>query len=217
MKTFRVLLCLLTLLPLLAITPGGYTQNGLNAERDVDATVATQEAELVLGKVTNKSANVYPCIQIMLSLRTPTSSKDLGTLPIYVQNLKANETRDYSQRLPFPAIATKKYLRACLWENDNPANLPHIISFTITPERIFRGQTATLEWKTFNADKVLFNTRSPNAAAPGYNVGRTMALSGSMQIRPLVTTKYYIEAMKGGYSESTNIIVRVEPFRPDDD
>lgn len=217
MKTFRVLLCLLTLLPLLAIAPGGYTQSDLNAERDVEATVATQDAELVLGKVTNKSANVYPCIQIMLSLRTPTSSKDLGTLPIYVQNLKANETRDYSQRLPFPAIATKKYLRACMWEGDNPADFPHLISFTVTRARIHPGETTTLEWKTFNADKVLFNTRSPNAAAPGYNVGRTMAFSGSMRIRPLATTKYYIEAMKGAYSVSTNIIVQVEPFRPDDE
>jgi hypothetical protein len=153
----------------------------------------------------------------MLSLRNPTSPKDLGTFPIYVQNLKAHETRDYSQRLPFPAIATKKYLGACVWEDEDPTKFPHIISFTVTPTRIHPGETATLEWKTFNADKVLFNKRSPTAAAPGYNVGSPVALSGSMRIRPFVTTKYYIEAMKQGFSASTNIVVQVVPFRPDDE
>ena len=217
MKNVRVLLCLLTLLPLLCIAPGAGTQTRPDPERDVVATVATQDSELVLGKVTNKSANVYPCVRVMVSLREPTSPKNLGTLPIYIQNVKAYETRDYSQRLPFPAIATLKHWGACVWEGDDPTKFPHIISFTTNRTRIFRGESATLEWKTFNATKVLINQRRPTAAAPGYNVGDSVPLSGSMTIKPRVTTKYYIEAMTTGYSVSTNIIVEVVTYRPDDE
>ncbi|HEY9501066.1 MAG TPA: hypothetical protein VIR01_05480 [Pyrinomonadaceae bacterium] len=218
MKNLRVLLCLLMLLPLLSIAPGAYTQTGLNAERDVEATVATQEPNIVLGKVINKSANVYPCIRLLVNLRDPISPKHLGTFPIYFQNLKAQETRDYSQLLPFPAIATQKAIGACQWDDkDDPANFPHIISFTVSRTRIHPGETATLEWKTFNTEAVLFNQRNPTAGFPPPNAGRPLALSGSMTIRPRFTTKYYIEAKKWAYSAVGSVMVEVVPFRPDDE
>jgi hypothetical protein len=217
MKNLRVLLCLLTLLPLVSIAPGANTQTRPDAERDVEVTVATQEPDLVLGKVTNKSANAYPCIEIVVSLRELTSPKDLGTFTVYVQNLKAHEARDYNQRLPFPAIATKKAFGACVWENEDPANFPDIISFTASRPHIFRGESVTLEWRTYNTEKVLFNKRSPNAPAPGYNIGQLVEVSGSMKVRPLVTTKYYIEAKKGAFSIVSSVIVEVVPYRPDDE
>ena len=206
MKSVASFLWLLTLLLILpTASPAQRAHAELNYERDLTVTVATETTDpaFVYGKLTNKSENAYPCVRILFDLQGPAWREHIGTLPVYVQNLKANETRNYRQRLPFQAWGTFKYVGKCDFEGEDPANFPHIISFSVTPARIRRGQTVRLEWRTFNTDDALLAQRDRGRRP-------SVAFSGWKTVRLFHTTKFYLEAKKGAFSQirSVEIVVR---------
>ncbi|MBI4992467.1 MAG: hypothetical protein HZB99_04600 [Candidatus Harrisonbacteria bacterium] len=86
---------------------------------------------------------------------------------------------------------------------------PRITSFKIEPEKIKKGESATLNWSTENATSVLIS--------PGIGPVRT---TGTMKVSPSITTRYTITA-QGKFKESGEdkrfMLLKVEealPFTP---
>ncbi len=94
---------------------------------------------------------------------------------------------------------------------------PEILSFTVAPPSIQAGQTATLEWRTANTDRVfvgMHNPEWPQASSDPIREPRDLQLSGSLQVSPSQTATYRLEAKKQGRSVIKDVTIEVTPAPP---
>jgi hypothetical protein len=225
MKNRHEFLSILMLLPLLLFfSPGGYAQLAKDPQQDLSVTFSSRhegnDPGSVVGVVRNNSTNAYPCVRIefdlytRFDLRPPgQEGRHLGVLPVELQNLQPRGVRDYQQRLPFPAGIGLKSVSEC---PEQPAkglpDAPEILSFTVAPQRIHAGQTATLQWRTANTDHVFVGERNPewpHTSPEPIRAPRGIEPSGSLQVSPSQTVTYRLEAKKEGKSTFQDVTVEV--------
>ena len=225
MKNQHEFVSILMLLPLLLFfSPGVYAQLAKDPQKDLSVTFSSRhegkDAGSVFGVVRNNSANAYPCVRIefdlytRFDLRPPgQEGRHLGVLPVEVQNLQPRTVREYQERLPFPAGIGLKSVSEC---PEQPAkelpDAPEILSFTVAPQRIHAGQTATLQWRTANTDHVFVGERNPewpHTSPEPIRAPRGIEPSGSLQVSPSQTATYRLEAKKGGKSTLKDVTVEV--------
>jgi hypothetical protein len=225
MKNRHEFLSVLMLLPLLPFfSPGVYAQLAKDPQQDLSVTFSSRregnDPGSVVGAVRNNSANAYPCVRIEFDLSTRfdlrppgQEGRHLGVLPVEVHNLQPRGVRDYQQRLPFPAGIGLKSVSECPAPPDKELpDAPQILSFTVAPQRIRAGQTATLQWRTANTDHVFVgegNPRWPHTSPEPIVAPRAVEPSGSLQVRPSQTAKYRLHAQKGGRSTFDDVTVEV--------
>ena len=89
---------------------------------------------------------------------------------------------------------------------------PRILSFTIAPERIRAGETATIQWSTANTEEVVVGERNPEWPQTSSETIRTplsSVPSGSLQVSPSQTVTYTLHARKGGRSVLKSLTIQV--------
>jgi hypothetical protein len=228
MKNQHEFVSILMLLPLLLFfSQVGYAQLAKDPQRDLSVTFSSRhegkDSGSVFGVVRNNSANAYPCVRIEFDLYTRfdmrppgQEGRHLGVLPVEVQNLQPRGVRDYQQRLPFPAGIGIKSVSEC---PEQPAkelpDAPEILSFTVAPQRIHAGKTATLQWRTANTDHVFVGERNPewpHTSPEPIRAPRGIEPSGSLQVSPSQTVIYRLEAKKEGKSTLQDVTVEVTSF-----
>lgn len=232
MKNRHQLLKILFLLPLVFLFgPNAYPQ-AKDPSRDLSVSWSSRresEPGTLVGAVTNKSANTYPCVRIEFDLftrfdqqRPGEQGKTLGVLPVEVKNISGRTVRNFEQPLPYPAGIGLKSVSECqsFPIKPIPSNL-RILSFTITPSSIVAGQAATLQWRTENSERVLVGERNPELArnqwAEPILMPRSVDSSGSLQVTPSRTTTYSLKATKGSfssYARSVTVTVTNPPPPP---
>lgn len=95
---------------------------------------------------------------------------------------------------------------------DEPQVLPEIVSLTSTPTSIRPGQTATVEWRTANADQTFVGQPNPNwprLSREPILSPRQVGPSGSFEIQPTRTVTYRLEATQAGNTASKDVTVLV--------
>lgn len=93
---------------------------------------------------------------------------------------------------------------------------PRILSFTIAPERIRAGETATLRWTTANTEQVIVGESNPQWPQSGEAIRTVLSSerSGSLQVSPSQTITYTLHARKGGRSVFKLLTVQVTSAPP---
>lgn len=93
---------------------------------------------------------------------------------------------------------------------------PRIISFTISPDRIRAGETATLRWTTANTEQVIVGEANPEYPRSGEAIRTRLSEgpSGSLQVSPSQTITYTLHARKGGRSVFKSLTVQVTSAPP---
>jgi hypothetical protein len=94
---------------------------------------------------------------------------------------------------------------------------PRILSFTIAPERIRAGETATLRWSTANTEQVVVGEANPEWPQMSDEAIRTTlgsGHSGSLQVSPSQTVTYTLHARKGGRSVFKLLTIQVTSAPP---
>ena len=89
---------------------------------------------------------------------------------------------------------------------------PRILSFTIAPERIRAGETATLQWSTANTEQVVVgegNPEWPQTSSEAIRTPLSSLPSGSLQVSPSRTVRYTLHARKGGRSVLKFLTIQV--------
>lgn len=85
-------------------------------------------------------------------------------------------------------------------------DLPRIVSFGATPSTIEKGQTAVLAWETENAESV----RIVDGSGTPLDLGGAGAGEGSVEVSPVETTTYTLEARRGERTTEASTTVTVE-------
>lgn len=230
MKNQQGFLNILMLLPLLLFSTVVSAQSDVDPQRDLSVRWQTNrnggDPGIIMGDITNKSVNTYPCVWIELDLYTRfdmrppgEESKHLGVLPIEVQNVTPRTVRNFKQPLPYPAGVGLKGISAC--PNQRPEPGTKILSFTAEPLTIQAGQTATLQWRIENAQTILVGEGNPQWSGGGSAEPilrpRSVEAAGSLQVSPSQTTTYRLKAVKGPLSTYKDVTIRVTsppPVRP---
>ncbi len=239
MKTRPAVSTGLILLPLLLFfSLSVYARQARDPQRDLTVSFSSkhdgQHPGFVFGVVKNNSTNAYPCVRLefdlgtRFDLRPPGQpSKHLGVLTVEVQNLRPQGQRDYEKELPFPAGLGLKSVGECAGEPaQSPAppaarppaarppvsGFPEVLSFTAAPQRVRSGEVVTLRWQTANADEVFVGERNPDWPQTSRDPIRSpqrVQPSGTLQVRPVRSTAYRIEAKTGGKGTSEDVSVEV--------
>jgi hypothetical protein len=170
--------------------------------------------------VKNTSTSAYGCVRLEFDLatrfdlrRAGEDARHLGILTVDLQGLQPQDERTYQQRLPFPAGIGLTSVRECPGPPDkSPGDAPRIASLAIAPQRLRAGQAATLQWGTENADAVFIgesNPEWPRTSQEAILAPRRVQPSGSLQVDPLQTVTYRLEAKKGAKSVFDEVRVEV--------
>jgi hypothetical protein len=93
---------------------------------------------------------------------------------------------------------------------------PRILSFTISPDRIRAGETATLRWTTANSEQVIVGEANPEWPRSGEAIRTRLSEgpSGSVQVSPSQTITYTLHARKRGGSVFKSVTVQVTSAPP---
>lgn len=217
MKNRHQILRMLFLLPLVFVFNTNAYSQAKDPARDLSVSWSSRKepnSGSIFGSVRNSSANSYECVRIefdlytRFDLRKPgEQSRHLGVFPVEVRDVTPRTVRNFDQPLPYPAGMGVKSISECqaLPSKPFPSNLK-VLSFTIAPATIQAGQTATIQWQTENAEKVLVGERNPelarNPSAEPILMPRTVESSGSLRVAPSRTTTYSLTATKGAFSVS---------------
>lgn len=88
---------------------------------------------------------------------------------------------------------------------DTLPQLP-IISFSVAPSTIERGNTATLSWDLINTDSLeIIDTRTGSTEVP-----MTTVIAGSATVQPFDTTIYKLRAFGTGGTDSASVVLNVK-------
>lgn len=232
MKSRTKLLNILFVLPLVLLSSANAYPQIKDPARDLSVSWSSRKEPhpgSIFGSVKNSSANSYACVRMefdlftRFDLRQPgEQSKRLGVFPVEVRDVAPRTVRNFEQPLPYPAGMGMKSISECQAPPPKrfPSNLK-VLSFTITPAAIQAGQTATLQWQTEDAERVLVGERNPASATDQGGepilMPRAVEPSGSLQVTPSRNTTYSLKATKGAfsvYARSVTVTVTNPPPPP---
>ena len=200
------------------------THSQLDPGRDLSVTLSSRGdgggPGAVFGVLTNRSANLYPCVSIEFDLFTRVDLREpgrapahLGVVAVEVRDVRPREPRNYQRELPAPAAVAFRSVSECGQQPDKkPPDAPRIVSFTAAPSRIAPGQTATLQWQTANTDRVRVGEANPDwprNSADAIRQPREVAASASLRINPSATARYRLEVRKGAVTTVRDVAVEV--------
>jgi len=134
-------------------------------KRDLRVTFSSEGTEtgagFVVGQVTNVSSRDFSCIVLEFGLSTRFDqrqegqpSRRLGTLPVEVRNLGSRMGAFFREPLPFPAGFGLNNIRHCETDTAQDAALPRIVSFSVIPNSVKRGEFVSFFWEVRNAERV---------------------------------------------------------------
>ncbi len=101
----------------------------------------------------------------------------------------------------------------------HPAKMPipvsqHIVFFQAEPRTILQGQSATLRWKTPDAEDVLIDQDPPPSREPFSSPAPSVILGlpsiGELTVQPRVTTTYILSCKGASWSACASATVRVK-------
>lgn len=146
------------------------------------------------------ATNGQPLRIILGCENRPDGVRDNGQLP---GSLTIGRVEIYDRALSAAEIALAHNADAPAFGRAPVAVAPSVISFSATPEAVFRGDPVTLRWSVAAADEV--------ALAPG---GTLPAGTTEMVVTPTRTTTYTLTASNARGSTSRDITVHVQPGEP---
>ena len=138
----------------------------LDPKRDLSVSFSSKHGApdpgYVIGRVTNRSGNTYPCVHLKFKLSTRfdmrrggEQGRHLGFLSTEVKNIQPRSTVDYEVKLPYPAGFGLESVSVCREgppgiERPKFPDAPNIISFKVEPQKIHKGESVTFHWQTSN-------------------------------------------------------------------
>ena len=154
-KVRRVfILLLLNLLVIGSLTIiSSVAETGL--ERDLSASFGSEGDGFVIGKVTNKSANHYPCVRLQFYMIK--QNRKSGFFSTEVRNIKPHSIVRYKGKLPDPVPSFGlDSIRTCRKGSSPKADKdkPKIVEFSVSPKSVKAGETVSISWKVQNAKSV---------------------------------------------------------------
>ncbi len=102
------------------------------------------------------------------------------------------------------ALSLALIVAGCTKPTPPPPVLPTISAFSVEPDTIVEGESATLSWTVANANTV-------SIVVDDVVIHESSELSGTLSVTPLATTEYHLVALRGTRSVEETVTLTVTP------
>ena len=172
--------------------------------------------DFVYGKVTNKSADRYPCVRLMFYL---TGSHKSALFSTEVRNIGPRSVVGFKEKLPYPSGFGFDSISVCRKgapvdpDGSNVPKTPKIVYFRANPTTVKPGGMAALHWEVKNAETVrLYENNSElkgRVQLRNGTFGWPLTMPGLSSSIPNTTTYKLVAKNQEGETIAKTLTVRV--------